>query len=377
VSNVRLRGVRDTSFSFEDRDDQWHLELGDGPRIRRVEIRAVSPERWTVRRSILFVCVLLLASACVSDPELGSCDFDQARQLVFQAPNGVTEIGNTVVPMYAGQALLTQRCNEGECEGHAYYDLSPACPIGCCNDGDCLRTARRVCGDDDACVEEFVVRGHEQRASGSERLQANQWKVFDRRRAIWGAASRRSLGRRGPASGAALFTDVEDFQLVEEVPGLDTESGREALRNWLACGSPVVELVNPGFGDRVARCGDGSVGECVRLPFVPTAPEPTWSSIFDVVIEPLCGQCHSEGCTDGCADLSLETRMGAYERLRDGRGEAVCGDRMGERFLTPGDPDDSGFYTALTVRCWYHDGLYLPDEVLAPIRAWIEAGASP
>ncbi|MCA9614663.1 MAG: hypothetical protein H6724_17520 [Sandaracinus sp.] len=325
-------------------------------------------------RSILCVCLLSLASACDPDPPLGLCDQVMARRVAFQAPDGVTEARTSVVPMYVGQALLTQLCDEGECVGRAYYDLSPACPIGCCNDAECLRTARRVCGEDDACVEDFVVRGHELRAAGSERLQANQWQVYEHRRAIWGAASRGSLGRRGPVSGATLFGELDGFHLVEEVPGLDTEAGQEELRNWLACGSPLVELVNPGRGE-FGRCDHGSVGECVRLLAAPEAPDPTWSSIFDVVVEPFCTQCHRSGCEDDCSRLELESNDAAYRALSVGESSRWCSE--GLPYLTPGDPANSVFYVSLTNDvCWGH-GWQLPDDVLAPIRAWIEAGANP
>lgn len=284
--------------------------------------------------------------------------------------------------MYEGQALVTQHCSASECHrsDRAFYDLTPTCPIGCCSDQECRRTASRTCGEtaDPSCIEDFVARGRLARHAGLVRLRDNQLGVYEHRHAIWRTVARGSMPREGAVLETTLFAEVDRLELGGEVPELDSEVSREALRNWLACGSPVVELIETD--PRYLSCGHGTVGDCASAPRAPGTPEPTWSSIHSEVVAAFCARCHRRSeCGDsyGCAELQLDSPAAAYAVLRTEWSQEACGGEEEGPLLTPGSPSESRFYTSLTTECDYHWGWRLPDDVLGPIRAWIETGANP
>lgn len=335
-----------------------------------------------MERLVVGVAALLLGCG-PDDPDLGVCDVELAYRVVYQAPLGSTHASPDLVPMYEGQALTTQYCSASECHrsDRAFYDLTPTCPVGCCTDRECRRSAVRACGEatDSSCIEDFVTRGRNARHVEQVRLRENQELVYEHRRAIWRTVARGSMPREGATRESTLFAELDDLELGAEVPDLDSEASREALRNWLACGSPLVELVEPvGVRSYASSCGEGTVGECVPVPYAPGAPEPTWFSIHSEVVAPFCSQCHQCaecGSRCGCAELQLGSRAEAYALLRTEQSQADCGDAGA--LLTPGSPTESRFYTSLTMGCDYHRGWRLPDHVVEPIQAWIEAGANP
>lgn len=326
--------------------------------------------------------VLIVATAChaSSELELGACDVESAYRVVFQAPAGATRVTlDDVRPMYLGQALLTQHCAASGCHAadRAFYDLSPACPAGCCDEEECRRTARRVCegSEDPDCAASYVSRATAARRAEQLRLSHHRSSVIEHRQEIWRVVATGEMPLSGATPLTALFAEHDGTEVGAEVPGFDAEESREALRDWLACGAPVVERAEPGFPGVWEECDSG--GTCIRQPTDVRVPEPTWPSIFAEVVEPFCARCHQERCVDDCALLVFSERFTTYMTLRDELSRHTCnGSAEPEPLLTRGSALESRFYVAIADPCIGHYWR-LREEVLVPIQTWIDAGAYP
>lgn len=349
-----------------------------------------------------------LLNACL--PDLGDCDAAAARELVFR-DTGDNVDGDNGLPMYAGQALVQQSCGDGAfCHAEAAqgtsrygashvldFDLSPACTgfEAPCQAGDPI----------------------------TDGLRANRQNAIDHAQIMLQAIDRETMPppgvgadvvSRAPSFRRVDFLDIhsESFELRSRVaycdqlpigtcapgattielenpllPPVGSSEGREIVRNWLACGAPVVEsaieaanLAHTGW-----QCAPnneaGHVGDCfVRIPAPVTPPDPTWSSIFTTAILPGCGtKCHSPSDPAHFRDshLDLSTSLAAYQSLIDGvaSGSTECV-LANWSLLVPNDPDRSLFLRKMehTAGCGDAMGTF-PPAVTDVIRAWIAAGA--
>ena len=129
--------------------------------------------------------------------------------------------------------------------------------------------------------------------------------------------------------------------------------------------------------------GPETVGDCrYAPPKVVTPPDCSWASIYERVIEGQCGRsCHAADAPERFeSDLDLSDVDTAYEQMV---GRAAVGaqcDGTGVSHIAPGDADGSLLMQKLegTQTCGDSmplNGALLPAEVIAPIRAWIVAGA--
>lgn len=172
------------------------------------------------------------------------------------------------------------------------------------------------------------------------------------------------------------------------LPGIQTPTGAEILRNWLACGAPVVErtteasdvaLCTTNADCDVTRACDVDLGECKPVGEVvarrATELTPTWSSIHANIIRPSCA---TLGCHIGASSfnmLDLNNSADAYEALTMRDATAACG--MGA-YVTAGDPDASVLIDKLQVTpsC---GGRMPPSglsaETVAVITEWVMNGA--
>ena len=248
--------------------------------------------------------VLLTLGAMGCAPSLGECDPVKAKQVVFldQGPNNPAN----GLPMYAGQALMQLSCgNGGFCHsaaanGDARYgapagldfDVSVACPVGGACEGDAItrlaRNQHRVFKD-----REDILR------------------VLDNRTMPPGKVGREVRARAGNYVSLTIqpgyIGGVDGGQKLPEIRSAD---GRDIVRNWLACGAPVVERVETPDDPRETGkdcTGDMSVvGDCrLRAPTL-VMPEPNWDSIYDTVIEPLCVSCHGPDDSTSLAQSKLD-----------------------------------------------------------------------
>src|SRR5699024_821098 len=117
-------------------------------------------------------------------------------------------------------------------------------------------------------------------------------------------------------------------------PAIRSPEAREILRNWLACGAPVVERTVPRR--------DGVPAVVVAAEGVPPI-QPTWASIFrDVLVARRCGNryCHGDAASDELG-LHIDDHDcdATYRALVGARASGEhCGDRPSiGALVTPGD----------------------------------------
>lgn len=342
-----------------------------------------------MRRSLRAALLLLGVAGLACQPDLGECASGESpgddREVVFLV-NGSPEDGT---PLYAGQALQQQHCgNSGFCHSQAAtgngrrgapagldFDVFPAC----IDDASC-----------EGAIEAQV-----------ERLRESQHETYEHRFDIWRTVDDGSMPP-GAAGESVRATDVyyRDFdpdtgEFTNPLPGLDTPEGRRIYRNWLACGAPVVEQARePAAGERPgASCSDvmGTVGDCrVRAGSI-EPPDPSWTSIFERIVEPLCVECHRDdgnpffGPSDQQLDLCRSTPADSGPCDPAAVHAALVGqtaDGCGGTLIVAGDPDASVFLDKMGPSPACGDPMPLGDDdglpaaILAPIRQWIQDGAS-
>jgi hypothetical protein len=264
-----------------------------------------------------------VASQACGGEELGECDEAAAEQVVYSAAG---------LAATKGQALMHDSCGNG-----AFCHSSAA-------DGE-----RRWGAPHELNFDMMPPRG---------------WPaVIEQREEIWSAVA----GGEMPPSqrGHDVMADGQwSFALGEEsaesLPPITTREGKAALRNWLACGAPVVGSTRVPVWAQPPRDAGG-------------AGEADWSAIFEQVIRPTCTPgCHSAPTAGG---LVMLDECEAYEQLL---ARASCGDTPR---LVPGEQD------SLLIRKIAQEqpgcGQRMPPppaSALAPdvvewIKAWITAGA--
>jgi hypothetical protein len=213
----------------------------------------------------------LLLAAC-APVDLGPVDRDAAYELVY-APDGA--------PAYAGQALMIESCGGGGfC--HAGGDVRPEDRFG---------TPAHL---------DFDLRPLMD--APRDRLFEAGADTFEHRRAIWTQVEAGLMPPGGAVGERVLMDSRVGYQRVEEgggltaLPGLDTEEGRDILRNWLGCGVPLVERIE-GASTGLGQVVPGCQLDCV---------DATWPSLYVEVIEPGCtqGACHDAEDPRAGLDLS-------------------------------------------------------------------------
>jgi len=303
----------------------------------------------------------------------------RARQAVFVLdpiagePGGRDSTGVVGTPLFEGQALLATSCGSGECHnGVAVGSTRNGVPggfdfdIGIACDG-------RVGAA--ACQTESLTR-----------LRRGRNTVYEQRYDIYESVLDDTMPPNGRAedvrNNASSFVRADGTPL----PRIDSPEGREILRNWLACRTPVVERAEEVRPPRAVGeyCGDGVSGDCVyTTPREVDVPDPNWPSIYDGVLVPLCVSCHAAGPRDYRVEsqVDLSTADVAYEQLVGVVSTGAYCKNRGLTHIAPGNVDGSFFLAKLgdTPECGVQmplGGPYLPEEVLVPIRAWIAAGAA-
>lgn len=254
------------------------------PRLTRLGSRTQSLAVSNARTHTLASVLLMLMAGC--RPGLGEADADAAHEVVYDRDG---------VPAYAGQALVIQSCGAG---GFCHSDgIEPAerfgAPAGL---GFDLRIASLTV----ELEQESVLR---------LRNHVNQ--VIAHAPSIWEQVSALRMPPRGEAgrmyreaTGITFERFDEAGRSIGPLPELDTEEGREILRNWLAMGEllPIVERTQPRLSttDPLERAGD-VVPLCER-----DCVDPSFESIFRQILVPSCARsrCHHGG-DEPASQLSL------------------------------------------------------------------------
>ena len=277
------------------------------------------------RRVAGLACAVTLLGALACGDELGECDQVAAEELVY---------GRAGLVAVKGQAMLHDSC------GNAVF----------CHSSSARGQARH---------------GAPAGMSFDMLPEATAWpRVVELREEIWDAVEGGSMppGRAGYdtlGDGDWAF-DVERTEQAPRLPKVATEEGKAVLRNWLACGAPVVAQSQvPAWAQPTTDGGAGLTD---------------FGDLYDQVINPSCALA---GCHNASAQgkLSMASECDAYQHLLD-----PCDG--GEARVTPGDPD------SLLVDKLESDNpqcgeLRMPPppfpplsaEVVEQVRAWLSAGA--
>ena len=314
---------------------------------------------------------LVLLGGCM--PEVGDCDPTAAVNVAYD--------GATGMPAYEGQALVLASCASGFCHSDAIRECNRAgVPAG-------LTFDVRLAASDGTVDEEAIAR---QRRARFRVVQESQ-----------GILHTLDLGTMPPPpSDHGLCPDFDPPVTVGDVresapvyfgreagsatlvplPAIDTPEAREIVRNWLACGAPVVERPVPR--------DDGSPSVVsAQDPRDPLAP--TWTSIYeDLLVARGCG---SSACHGGAStNVGFHVRSSSSETYAELVGAIAGGDVAGPELgcqamgtlVMRGVPDESLLLAKLgpadAVPCgdaMPSGGIPLSAADLAAIRAWIEAGA--
>jgi hypothetical protein len=295
-------------------------------------------------RVVAVLCLLL--AGCEED--LGPCgdaEMELARTPVWD------ESG---LPAYEGQALIDRSCGNGSfCHSAgAVGDKRFGAPAE-------LNFDMAIASADETEDPEAAAR-----------LRAGQLEVYDRRHDIFDLVSDGTMppgdvGGRMVAE-ARVFIDDRDLDL----PEIDSSDGNAILKNWLACGSPVVERA----------AGAGMIGDTV--PIRGGMVDPTWSSIYQRIIAPTCAGtafCHNTdgGGAEGNMDMS-DKDMALMNLINVAAMGEECGD-SGRVRVVPGDPDSSLLIQKLEgPDCGSRMPLSrskLSDATIQAFRDWIADGA--
>lgn len=305
------------------------------------------------RACIALIACSFLLSACA--PELGPCDDQAARRVVYD---------DTGSPAFEGQALMISSCGGGAfCHAPGIEPLDRrGVPFGLDYD---VRLAEDEAGE------------------STDRLRLNQSLTYEDRHAIWVEVEAGRMPVPGTA-GEEILGAAPTYQRIDPVTGaltplptLETEEGREVLRNWLACRVPVVERTAP------LAMGDGFGAVVERRDIVPL--EPRWADIHERMIVPRCASapCHGRAAEAG---LELTDRAAAHAALV-GMAASADDDCAGAGMLiAPMDPDASLFVHKLTGRDAAGDpvcgdlmpvsGGRIDPMSIENIRTWINNGAA-
>ena len=304
---------------------------------------------------------LLLAGATLSacETDLGPCDEEAARTVYFNTSG---------TPYYGGQALVAEYCDS--CHG--------ARSVG----------AARVGAPAGLNFDMTVAQGD---AMAIEHLRAGQQNIFDWRGEAqeWvEAGTMPPEGERFVRSGAFYVDNAGNV-----LPGLDEDEGQELLRNWLSCGSPVVErslvpmsTMSPG---QICTSGAGEVGDCRYSRVETLMVDPNWSSLYENYFGKgttclACHQTQAQADAFGTTFVMGNTAQTAYDAMvgvmTDSAGECA-----GQTIVVASDPDASNLVhklegmgpgdAALCGDPMPYGGTPAPSLLVDAVRDWISAGA--
>jgi len=270
--------------------------------------------------------VSVLACVCACGSDLGECDPVAADELVYGRNGLVATKGQALAHDTCGNGVF---CHSSAAVGEARhgapagmnFDMLPS-PLG---------VADMLTHVDDA----------------------------------WSVVSAGDMPPRGKTSlvlaDGEWSLDVARSGDAPTLPSLTTAQGKGIMRNWLACGAPVVTETQVPLWALPAR--DPFAGDEV----------PAWHDIYEVVFRPQCALSGCHSASSGAGGLAMVDECGTYAALfRAG----ACG----EPTVRAGDPAASLLIDKLTAtdpRCG--DPMPpigpLPESFTTAISEWIAAGA--
>lgn len=306
--------------------------------------------------------VALFASALGCAENVGVCSgADKGRTPVL--------VGDTT--MYAGQAIVNAACGTG-CHastatgegrrgvpGGLDFDLRPI------SEEDAAGTRKNSRG-------ETVVKLRSEQIAG---LRARQRTILDHRDAMWSQLQQKLMPPDGRFEsvlstifGIKSGTSCEKGKAYSK---LASGRARETLRDWLACGAPLVE--SNGVAVEKSRA-TGTVGHQYPVCEAP-AGEVVTITLTSLIEGPLAS---CMGCHPGLSPPNLRSVDDAAAAFAPGK-KPACGAKP---YVTPGDPDSSYLLDILKAdddECKHErmplGGPYLSTSDLQKVADWITNGA--
>jgi hypothetical protein len=264
------------------------------------------------------------------------------------------------VPFYEGQAILNASCAGGSCHANgATGDGRNGAPHGLNFDVQPVTLSSTAA---DVTV-----------------LKDGITKVRDEASELWGAIDEGEMPP-GKAGERVVPTYYSDAAGTMKATGLDVASGKDKVRNWLACQSPIVAATS-NSAVKTDAMGLGTILDPGKASIGPTFP-----SIYENLLT-TCVSCHSPNGAYKQLVLDFSTQQQAYATLVGkmtvmGAG-GVCG---GKTLVKSGDCNNSVLYQKLAyptgspMLC----GMSMPfgaamvaPDVAKAVCDWINAGAMP
>lgn len=312
---------------------QFQNLLSDTPVVSRAALASARHVVWV--RAVGASLLMLSAAGCEDD--LGKCDETKARTLVI---NGEGQA------LYAGQAVLNDSCAAGQCHSSSAkgsdrqgapagldFDLQPAAVVPPAGEGG------------------VPSAGLSLNSKQLSNLRANQRIVFDEREEIWeqiqdGLMPPDGIGenyRKAVPGGDVTVAGSTCKRGDEDVSPISKGSTKTILRNWLACGAPVVEASNASvpvstlMQDPAGR--PGTVGQ--QMPFCKDCDAPvTFDELYDNVIATSCvSGCHTKDVAFG--DFVIDGIDVAYKVLTEDTGGSEDCNGKDVPLVVPGKPEES------------------------------------
>jgi hypothetical protein len=294
-----------------------------------------------------FALVALVSTVAGCAEDLGTCQMNAATQVVY-ASNGT--------PYYAGQALIQASCAEGVCHS-AYAENAnrKGAPHGLNFDLAPLTSASSTANVDALRDGITHVRDH----AGS----------------LWGEIAAETMppgeaGNRGDQEWKAL--DKDGKPQVTPLTNIKSDVSKSTVRNWLACGAPLVAGVT-GAGAPAESLGD-------LVTPLETGGGATFEAVYNRVLSS-CKTCHPGAIK---VDIDFSSQATAFATLVDkpafaGGAPGACGTAT-QKLVTPGKCEESLLYLKLRPNPPCGDqmplGQPLPDADVQLLCDWINAGAT-
>jgi hypothetical protein len=258
-------------------------------------------------------------------------------------------------PLYAGQAIVQDSCS-GYCHAaSAVGDLRNGAPHGLNFDVAPL-TAQSPTGSD-GILRDGISKVRDEAADMYGQIEDGDMPP--------GKVGMRTVPMYKTASGAPAG-----------LPTINDATGKATVRNWLACGAPVIAAVQ---GAPLAAAVS-TIDKSQVVAAMPTTPSGTgFADIYTGILMSSCASCHQVGGPFQALDLS--SQAAAYTNLvgKDASTAGLCGGKG--KYVVPGDCENSILYQKLqpSPKCGTQmpmGGNPLSAAAIKSVCDWIKAGAN-
>ena len=318
-------------------------------------------------------------------------DVGQCKDPTLEGRIPVVDGQNRV--MYAGQAIILTSCSTGCHSSTAKGVDRKGAPADLDFDIEPIRATSVTTTTNDQG--ESVSVGSTTDTAALAGLRKRQRKVFDARDLIWRQVKDGLMPPTGIGAGFRDISGIDRFtrsmgscaRIDGEFVSVNSGAGREALREWLACGAPIVEITAPECtgapdGNCLPKPVAGTVGD--QFPECPVEAEATFENVYSLVFEGAgCtnGSCH--GAPAKTSNFDLSSIDAAYTQLvgPDGMGQPQGCAANPTPYVTPGDPENSYILPKCTEGATNICGGPMPlggalsPALLKVLSDWIAAGA--